>query len=111
VTRALTRPEGTSITTSVTPVGWLATLALSIAHALNASSRGTRGRIPILVPEEHAEVRTFVVGRDQDAAIHVSIASRLFHQELAIRVDFGRVRSDVSALEDRRAVTTARVGL
>ena len=62
-----------------------------------------RGRVAVLVPEEDAEVGAVVVGRHQEAAVHVGVPARLVAQQPADRVDgLGRGRA-LAALAHRGA--------
>jgi len=45
------------------------------------------------MPEQHAEVRALIVGRDPEAAVHVGMTARLVTEESAHKVDpLGRCR-------------------
>ena len=48
-----------------------------------------RGRVAVLVPEQHAEVGAGVVGRDREAAVHVGVPARLVAQQAAHGVHLG----------------------
>ena len=62
-----------------------------------------RGRVAVLVPEEDAEVGAVVVGRHEEAAVHVGVPARLVAQQPADRLDrLGRGRA-LAALAHRRA--------
>src|SRR5690606_18723671 len=50
-----------------------------------------RRGVAVLVPEQRAEVRAGVVGRYEEAAVHVGVAARLVHQQLAEVVDVGGI--------------------
>ena len=41
------------------------------------------GRVPLVVHEEHADLRLVVIWRHKDAAVHVGMAAWLPHQQLA----------------------------
>ena len=62
-----------------------------------------RGRVAVLVPEEHAEVGAVVVGRDEEAAVHVGVAARLVAEQPPHRVDLVRGRRVLAPLEHGRA--------
>ena len=62
-----------------------------------------RGRVAVLVPEEHAEVGAVVVGRDEEAAVHVGVAARLVAEQPAHTLGLLRRRGAHPALGDRRA--------
>ena len=47
----------------------------------------TRGRVAVLVPEQHAEVGAVVVGRDDEAAVHVGVPARLLDEQPPDAVD------------------------
>src|ERR671914_517372 len=46
-----------------------------------------RGGVAVLVPEQHAEVRTLVVRRHEKAAVHVGVPARLVAEEPPDPVD------------------------
>jgi hypothetical protein len=62
-----------------------------------------RGRVAVLVPEQHAEGGTLVVGRDDEAAVHVGMAARLVTQQPAQTVDTLRRRGALAPLSHVRA--------
>lgn len=54
------------------------------------------------MPAQDAELGAVVVGRDEEAAVHVGVPARLLHQQLPDGVDLrGRLRGG-SAVEDGR---------
>ena len=83
-TRATTRPDGTSIVTVASPSGAHAIAArLDRPRAERDRAVPARGRVAVLVPEQHAEVGAGVVGRDREAAVHVGVPARLVAQQPA----------------------------
>ena len=83
-TRAPTRPDGTSTVTSTSPsAGAATTPRLDRPRAERDRAVAARGRVAVLVPEEHAEVGPVVVGRDEEAAVHVGVPARLVAEQPA----------------------------
>ncbi len=66
-----------------------------------------RGRVAVLVPEEDAEVGALVVGRDEEAAVHVRVPARLVAQQPADRLDR---RSDAAARSRRSRTVAPAIG-
>ena len=52
------------------------------------------------MPEQHAQVGAVVVGRDEEAAVHVGVAPRLMAQQPADAVDFLGRGGPLAALPD-----------
>ena len=87
-TRATTRPDGHvdhDVDLAVVRRGDQAGVDRPRAERDRAVPAG--GRVAVLVPEQHAEVRAVVVGRHQEAAVHVGVAARLVAQQPPHRVD------------------------
>ncbi len=59
------------------------------------------GRVAILVPEQNAKVGTAIVGRHEEAAVHVGVPAGLVTQQPAHAVDFLAARRVLAPVTDR----------
>ena len=75
-------PTARRSTARASPSAGAATPAgLHRPHAERDRAVAAGGREAVLVPEQHAEVRALVVGRDEEAAVHVGVPARLVAEQ------------------------------
>ena len=93
-TLATTRPDGTSIVTSVSPSASDATRPVCTAHTPSAIVPWPHA----VVPEEHPEVGAIVVGRNHEASVHVRVPAWFPAEQLTHTLQLVAARRDDASL-------------